>query len=102
MGTYKPMDALVLSWEGKEQAFDSLLFIIKMRNGTIKANKVAVDSKQYTYNVYDKSKDLSLTANNDSVFLTGLVDTHEGRTIRILEITTDFLHADNDQHTLIL
>ena len=70
-----------------------LLFITEKRNGDIKARKVAVGSKQRTYNGYNKSNDSSSTLNNDSVFLTGVIDAHERRALSMLDIDNDFMHT---------
>ena len=45
---------------------------------------------------------MSSTTNNDSVFLIGVVGAHAGIVIGILYIATAFLHADNDEHTVML
>ena len=38
----------------------------------------------------------------DSIFLTGVVDAHEKQAIAILDIANTFLHAENDEKTLML
>ena len=77
---------------------DLLIFITEKRNGDIKARKVDVGSKQRTYNGYDKRNGSSPTVNTDSVFLTGVIDTHEHRAVAMLDIDNAFLHAENYEY----
>ena len=44
-GTYVSLKASDLSWEEKEKAFESLIFVTEKRNGDIKTRKVADGSK---------------------------------------------------------
>ena len=83
----------LLTMEDRRKALSSLMFITEKRNGDIKARKVAYGSNQRTYNGYYKSDSSSPTLLTDSIFLTGVVDTHEKKAIAILDITNAFLHA---------
>ena len=56
MNTYKPIDASTLTHKDRKDALASLLFIAENRNGDIKAKKVTVDSKERTYNRYNKKQ----------------------------------------------
>ena len=102
MNTYKPMDASMLIYQDIKDALASLLFITEKRNGDIKAIKVAVGSRQRTYDVYDKRNVSSLTVNNENVFYTGVIDTYEHKDLAMLNIENSFLHDENDEYVLIL
>ena len=78
------------------------MFITEKRNKDINLRKVADGSKQRTYDVYDKLDGSLPTVSTDSIFLTGVVDTHEKRAIAILDIANAFLHAENDEKILML
>ena len=69
------------------------MFITEKRNGDIKARKFVDVSKQRLYNIYDKSDGLSPTVATDSIFVTGVVNAREGRTVAILDIANAFLHT---------
>ena len=93
MNTYTPINESTLTYQKIKYSLDFILFITEKRNGDIKARKVAVGSKQRTYNGYNKSNDSSSTLNNDSVFLTGVIDAHERRALSMLDIDNDFMHT---------
>ena len=81
--TYIPKMASELIWEGKRKAMESLLFIAKKRNESIKARQVGDGSKQRTYDGYNKADGLLPTVITDSIFLTGVVDAREKRAVAI-------------------
>ena len=88
--------ASYLSWEEKNKALESLLFIIEKRNRDIQARKVDDGCKQRTYDGYNKADGSSPTVNTESIFITGVVETHEGRAVAVLDVANAFLHAHND------
>ena len=100
--TYEPMIASNLSWEDNKKALGSLLFITDKRNGDIKARKVVEGSKQRTYYGYEKSDVSSPTVKTDNMFLTGLIDAHEGKVVAILDIANAFLQAHKNDRVIIL
>jgi hypothetical protein len=102
LGTYEPIDLKTMSYEDRKRALASLLFVTEKRNGDIKVRKVADGSKQRSYNGYNKSDGSSPTVATDNIFVTGLVDAREGRSVAILDIANAFLHADNDEKILML
>ena len=102
MDTYEPVHKSNLKFEDKKKALASLMFITENRNGYIKARKVADESKQRTYEGYDKFDFSSPTVATDSIFLTGVIDAKEQRAIAILDIANVFLHAENDEKILML
>ena len=40
--------------------------------------------------------------NTDSVFLIGVVDSHERRAVAIIDIKNAFMHAENDEYVLMM
>ena len=81
MDTYEPVHKSDLTFKDRKKSLASLMFITEKRNGDIKARKVADGSKQRTYGGYDKSDGSSPTVATDSIFLTGVIDAKEQRTI---------------------
>ena len=59
-------------------------------------------SKQCMYDGYNKSDGSLPTVLTDSIFLTGVADSHEMQAIVILDISNAFLHAENDEKILML
>ena len=53
--TYVPIKASDVSWEEKNKALESLIFVTDRKNGNLKARKVADGSKQRKYDGHDKS-----------------------------------------------
>ena len=76
--TYIPLREQDLSEKEKKDALESLFVLTEKRDGRIKGRKVAVGSKQRTYDGYEKSDGSSPTVTTDGIFLTGVVDAHEG------------------------
>ena len=85
-----------LSWEEKNKALDSLLFITEKINGDIKASKVADGRKKRMYEGYDKAGGSSPIVTTEIIFFTGVVDAREGRSVAVLDVANVFLHAHND------
>ena len=102
MDTYKPVHKSDLTFEDRKKALASLVFITEKRNVDIKARKVADDSKQRTYDGYDKSDGSSPTVAMDSIFRTGVIDAYELRAIAILYIGNAFMYAENDKRIIML
>ena len=100
--TYEPLKASNLTWEEKQQALNSLLFVTEKRNGDIKAQNVADGSKQRTYEGYEKKDGASPTVLTESVFLTGVIDAHERRAMAIIDVANAILQAYNNERILML
>ena len=96
------MDASKLSYQYRKDALASMLFITEKRNGDVKARNVAIGSKQRMYDGYNKRNGSSPTVNTASVFITGVVDTHECRAVTMLDIKNAFLNDENDEYVLML
>ena len=101
MGTYEPLDASKLTRDEKRDALESLLFITEKRDGRIKSRKCAIDSKQRSYDGYDKSAGSSPTVNTKGLIMTCAIDAHEEQDNAIVDVGHAFLHADNDENILM-
>ena len=73
LNAFVPKFAKDLSYEQKNKAFESLLFITEKRNGNIKGRSVADGSKQQSYDGYEKSDGSSFMVMTDSVYLMGTI-----------------------------
>ena len=76
------------------KALLALLFIVEKRNGDIKARKVAVGSKQWTFPGYVKSEWASPTVSADDVILTSTIEAHEEHDVAVIDLPNTFLNAD--------
>ena len=77
------------------------MFITEKRDDTIKA-RLFSDGSQRTYDGYDKSKGSSPTCATGSIFLPGVIDARERRTMAVLNIENAFLHAKNNEEVIML
>jgi len=102
MDTYTPMDAKKLSREEKNKALSAMLFLTQKRCGKVKARKVAVGSKQRTFEGYNKADGSSPTVSTDGLIITSAIDGHENRDVMCLDIPGAFLNADNDEFVLMV
>ena len=91
-----------LSWEEKNKALDSLLFITEKINGDIKARKVSDGSKLHTYDGYNKAYGSSSTVTTESIFFTGVVDSRKGWAVEVIDVDNVFLHAYNGERVLMI
>ena len=84
--TYVLIKARDLSWEEKKKALESLIFVTEKIKGDIKARKGANGSKQRTYDGYNTSDCLLLTAVTERIFMTGVIDWKEETEVAVLNI----------------
>ena len=101
-GTYVPVMQKDVTREEKIKALYALMFIVEKRDGRVKARKVAVGSKQRTFPGYVKSEWSSPTVTTDGVIITSTIEAHEGRDVATADLPNAYLHADNNEQTLML
>ena len=101
METYFPIDPKELTRQQKREALESLMNLVKKRDGRIKARCAADGSKQRRMEGYVKSDATLPTVHNESVFITAAIDSHEERDVMILDIPGAFLHALNSRNKTI-
>jgi hypothetical protein len=99
LNVYSPLSASSLSSEDKKKALSSLIFLKEKSDGTIKARKCADGSKQREH--YAKEETTSPTVGTDSLFITATINAHEERDVATADLPGAFLHADNDDFTII-
>ena len=95
------MEAFKLTNEEKRKALSALFLLTEKRSGEIKGRKVAVGSKQQTYDGYKKSDVTSPTVSTNGVIITMAIDAHEGRDVAVIAIPGGYLHSENDE-TIIM
>ena len=79
------------------------MFKTEKRNCRVKSCKCAIGSKQQKFDGYDKATESSPTVSTDGLIITtAAIDAHEGRYVVTMDITSAFLHAINDEHTIML
>ena len=90
----KPKDSKDLTTEQWREALAYLMFLKQKRCGMIKARGCADGCKQREK--ITKQESASPTVATESVFITAVVDAHEGRMVKIADVPGAFMHADQD------
>ena len=90
----KPKHSKDLMTEQWREALAYLMFLKQKRCGMIKARGCADGCKQREKIM--KQESASPTVATKSVFLTAVVDAHEGGTVKIVDVRGAFMHADQD------
>ena len=94
MSIFRPVDAGSLTEQQKQEALRLLMFIKEKRDGTVKGPACADGRKQR--GLYDKEEATSPTVALESVLLTSVIDTNEGRDVVVVDIPGAFLQSDQD------
>ena len=102
MDTYVPLHSRDLTEKQKQDALNAFLFLTQKRDSSIKARKVAIGSKQRTYDGYSKSDGTSPTVGTDSVIITAGIDAHERRDVMTIDLPCAYLHTLNDEETVMV
>jgi hypothetical protein len=101
MSVFTPVHKESLSAEERKKAVSSLMFLKEKRDESIKARFCADGRKQR--GDWTKQDTTSPTVATESVFLTAVIEAHEGRDVGCFDIPGAFLHADCDENiTMIL
>ena len=90
----KPKHSKDLTTEQQKEALAYLMFLKQKRCGTIKAQGCADGQKQRDKIM--KHESASPTVATESVFITAVVDAHEGQMVKIVDMPGTFMHADQD------
>ncbi len=91
-----------LIYDKKKKGPSLLMFLKKKRDSLVKARMCAEGRKQKD-DTWAKQDTTSLTVAMESVFITAVIDTHEGRDVACFDIPGAFLHADVDKDiTMVL
>ncbi|KAL3810038.1 hypothetical protein ACHAXA_000207 [Cyclostephanos tholiformis] len=101
MQVFRPIKKEDLSHGEKKKALSSLMFLKEKRDKTVKARMCADGRKQRED--WTKQESTSPTVATESVFITAVIDAHEGRDVACFDIPGAFLHADSDEDiTMVL
>ena len=103
LNAYKPLVASKLTSEEKKNAVPSLMFLTEKQYGKIKARKCADGRKQREY--INKQDAASPTISLDSIFITGVIETHENRDVVVIDLPGAFQHAkleDEDEVMIVM
>ena len=98
--TYTPVHTHKLTADEKKQVLASLIFLTEKRCGKIKSRACVNGSTQRDY--IPKENTTSPTVMNDSVMIQSAIDAHEGRIVITCDIPGAFLHADLNEHVIML
>ena len=69
--------------------------------GELKSRKVAIGSKQRSYDGYDKSASSSPTVTTKGLVMTCAINAYEERDNAIVDVGVAFLHANNNEEILM-
>ena len=84
------------------KAISSLVFIVEMRDGIVKARNCAVGSNKRTFPGQFKSDWALPMVTTDGVIITSTIEAQEGRDVAVDDIPNAFLNANNSEKTLML
>ena len=87
---------------GEMEALSSMVFITERTDGRVKNSNCAIDSKQHNFDGCDKADGSSPTVSIDGLIVTTAIDVHEERYMATIDTPSAFLHAINDEHTIML
>jgi Reverse transcriptase (RNA-dependent DNA polymerase) len=94
-GVLKPIDASSLSREDRERALAYLMFLKQKRDGKVKGRGCADGRKQRQ--IINKEDASSPTVSIEAVFITCVIDAHEGRDGATVDLPGAFMQADMDE-----
>ena len=89
--TFVPKRYADLTDEQKKKILESHMFIVKKRDGKMKARKVAGGNTQRDY--LTKEDASSPTVSTQAVLLTSIVDAHERRDVAVIDIPNAFIQT---------
>ena len=100
-----PLHSGDLTDKQRQDALNAFVFLTQKQDLSIKARKarkVAIGSKQRTYDGYSKSDGTAPTVGTDSVILTAGIDAHERRDVMTIDLPGAYLHTSNDEETVMV
>ncbi len=101
MEVFRPVEKVSLSKKEKTKAVALLLFLKEKRDHSVKGRMCADGQKQRDN--WTKQDTTSPTVSTEAVFITAVIEAHEGRDVACFNIPGTFLHADsNEDITMIL
>jgi hypothetical protein len=102
MNVFRPIEVESLTYDEKKKALSSLMFLKEKRDSSVKA-RMCADGRKQKDGTWAKQDTTSPTVATESVFITTVIDAHEGRDVACFDIPGAFLHADVDEDiTMVL
>jgi len=78
------------------------MFLKEKRDSSVKA-RMCADGRKQKDGTWSKQETTSPTVATESVFITAVIDAHEGRDVACFDIPGAFLHAESDEDiTMVL
>ena len=90
-----------LTYNEKKKAILLLTFLKEKRDSSVKARMCAEGHKQKD-GIWLKQETTMLTVATESVFLTAVIDVHEGPNVACFDIPGAFLHPDVDENITVV
>jgi hypothetical protein len=91
----KAVTSKELTPQQKKDALAYLMFLKRKRCGTVKGRGCADGRKQRAYTA--KEDAASPTIATEAIFLTAVIDAHEGREVAVVDVPGAFMQADMDE-----
>jgi hypothetical protein len=102
MNVFRPIEVESLTHDEKKKALSLLMFFKEKRDSSVKAHMCA-DGRKQEDGTWSKQESTSPTVATKSVFITAVIDAHEGRDVACFDIPGAFLHAESDEDiTMVL
>lgn len=89
---FQPIDFNKLTSQERKRAMESLIFLVKKRDGTIEGRTCANGSTQQSY--IEREEAASPTAATDSILITAVIDAKQGRNIMIADVLNAFVQTE--------
>jgi hypothetical protein len=102
MNVFCPLEMESLTCDEKKKALLSLMFLKEKMDSSVKA-RMCADRRKQKDGTWAKQDTTLPTVATESVFITAVIDAHEGRDVACFDIPGAFLHADvNEDITMVL
>jgi hypothetical protein len=99
LGVFEGQHATALTRDERRAALRAINLIKEKRCGKIKGRTVADGSQQRS--LYSKEETTSPTVSTDALMLSIMIDAYEMRDVATADVTGAYLHADQDDFTLL-
>ncbi len=102
MNVFCPIKIKSLTYDKKKKALSLLMFLKEKRDSSVKA-RMCADGQKQKDGTWSKQETTFPTVAMESVFITAVINVHEGRNVACFDILGAFLHADvNEDITMVL
>ena len=102
MNVFCPIEVESLTYDEKKKTLSLLVILKEKRDSSVKA-RMCADGRKQKDGTWSKQETTSPTVATELVFITAVIDTHEGRDVACFDISGAFLHANVDEDiTMVL